>query len=79
MLASLLFSSHCGETYIYQTNIREKKEKSRLLLSKGQDVCGNNATSATRRRRLQEVWAHFLLLVGMFGVFLWDFTHNIIP
>ena len=49
MLASLLFSSHCGETYMYQTNIRGKRGNSRLLLPKGQGVCGGDATFCNKK------------------------------
>ena len=49
MLASLLFSSHCGGTYIYQTNIRGKRGNSRPLLPKGQGVCGSDATFCNKK------------------------------
>ena len=68
MLASLLFSSHCGETYTYQTNIIGKRGNSRLLLPKGQGVCGSDATFCNKKETTtKEVGvASFSIIVGMF-------------
>ena len=80
MLANLLFSSHCGKTYIYQTNIIGKRGNSRLLLPKGQGVCGSDATFCNKKEITTEVRCGLILYYWWYVLtfFIGFYTHYII-